>query len=311
MMALGPQGTVFVGSQCAGKVHAVVDRDGDHKADRVVVIASGSLSPMASRCATARSTSRRRAGSCGSTTSSGTSTRRLRRSSSVTACPTRRRPHVEVHRLRTRRPAVHVGRRAVQRLRLAPDGVDHPADEARRLGLEVFAEGVRNTVGSTGIRRRTSCGSPTTGATCSATTCPTTSSTSHRRRACTSASRSAIRETSRSRVRRAARLLDDRAARAEARRARRGDRLHVLHRQHVSRELQERGDHRRARVVEPFDAERLSRHGGAHGRTPRDRLRAVPRRLPAGVGTALAGAGEGRRQRPAGRRAADCRTDRS
>ncbi len=40
-MALGPQGTVFVGSQYAGKVHAVVDSDGDHKADRIVVIASG------------------------------------------------------------------------------------------------------------------------------------------------------------------------------------------------------------------------------------------------------------------------------
>jgi glucose/arabinose dehydrogenase len=40
-MALGPQGTVFVGSQRAGKVHAVIDRDGDHNADRVVLIASG------------------------------------------------------------------------------------------------------------------------------------------------------------------------------------------------------------------------------------------------------------------------------
>jgi glucose/arabinose dehydrogenase len=40
-MVLGPQGTVFVGSQYAGKVHAVVDRDKDNKADRVVVIASG------------------------------------------------------------------------------------------------------------------------------------------------------------------------------------------------------------------------------------------------------------------------------
>lgn len=44
-MALGPRGTVFVGSQGAGKVHAVVDRNGDHKADRVVVIASGLDSP--------------------------------------------------------------------------------------------------------------------------------------------------------------------------------------------------------------------------------------------------------------------------
>jgi glucose/arabinose dehydrogenase len=39
-MALGPRGTVFVGSWI-GKVYAVVDRNGDHKADRVVVIASG------------------------------------------------------------------------------------------------------------------------------------------------------------------------------------------------------------------------------------------------------------------------------
>ena len=40
-MALGPRGTVFVGSMRAGRVHAVVDRDGDHRADRVVLIASG------------------------------------------------------------------------------------------------------------------------------------------------------------------------------------------------------------------------------------------------------------------------------
>lgn len=40
-MALGPRGTIFVGSQYSGKVHAVVDRDGDHKADRVVVLATG------------------------------------------------------------------------------------------------------------------------------------------------------------------------------------------------------------------------------------------------------------------------------
>ena len=40
-MAIGPQGTVFVGSQYVGKVHAVVDSDKDNKADKVVVIASG------------------------------------------------------------------------------------------------------------------------------------------------------------------------------------------------------------------------------------------------------------------------------
>ena len=40
-MALGPRGTLFVGSMRAGKVYAVIDRNGDHKADRVVVIAGG------------------------------------------------------------------------------------------------------------------------------------------------------------------------------------------------------------------------------------------------------------------------------
>ena len=74
-------------------------------------------------------------------------------------------------------------------------------------------------------------------------------------------------------VRRTARVFDDRASRPEARRARGGDRLHVLHRQHVSGQLQERGDHRPAWVVEPIDAERLSRHGGAYGWTSRDGLR--------------------------------------
>jgi glucose/arabinose dehydrogenase len=40
-MALGPQGTVFVGSQYARTVHALVDTNADHKADRVVPIATG------------------------------------------------------------------------------------------------------------------------------------------------------------------------------------------------------------------------------------------------------------------------------
>ena len=44
-MALGPRGTVFVGSMFAGKVYALVDRNGDHKADRMVVIASGLAQP--------------------------------------------------------------------------------------------------------------------------------------------------------------------------------------------------------------------------------------------------------------------------
>jgi glucose/arabinose dehydrogenase len=44
-MALGDKGTLFVGSRNAGRVHAVVDRDGDHKADQVYTMASGLNSP--------------------------------------------------------------------------------------------------------------------------------------------------------------------------------------------------------------------------------------------------------------------------
>ncbi len=38
-MALGDKGTLFVGSRGAGRVHAVLDTDGDHQADRVLLIA--------------------------------------------------------------------------------------------------------------------------------------------------------------------------------------------------------------------------------------------------------------------------------
>ena len=44
-MALGPKGTVFVGSQYSGNVYAVVDRNGDHKADQVITIAKGLQQP--------------------------------------------------------------------------------------------------------------------------------------------------------------------------------------------------------------------------------------------------------------------------
>jgi len=40
-MAAGPAGLVFVGSRAEGKVYAVVDRDGDHRADDVHVLARG------------------------------------------------------------------------------------------------------------------------------------------------------------------------------------------------------------------------------------------------------------------------------
>jgi glucose/arabinose dehydrogenase len=40
-MALGPRGTLFVGTREDGRVYAVVDADGDHRGEKVHVIASG------------------------------------------------------------------------------------------------------------------------------------------------------------------------------------------------------------------------------------------------------------------------------
>jgi glucose/arabinose dehydrogenase len=44
-MALGDKGTLFVGSRTARRVYAVVDRDGDKKGDQVYTIATGLASP--------------------------------------------------------------------------------------------------------------------------------------------------------------------------------------------------------------------------------------------------------------------------
>jgi glucose/arabinose dehydrogenase len=44
-MTIGAKGTLFVGSRSEGKVYAIVDRNGGHKADEVITIASGLNSP--------------------------------------------------------------------------------------------------------------------------------------------------------------------------------------------------------------------------------------------------------------------------
>ena len=44
-MALSPNGTLFVGTREAGKVYAVLDSDNDHKADEIITIASGLQMP--------------------------------------------------------------------------------------------------------------------------------------------------------------------------------------------------------------------------------------------------------------------------
>jgi hypothetical protein len=44
-MTLSPNGTLFVGSRSAGNVYAVLDKDGNGKADEVITIASGLSQP--------------------------------------------------------------------------------------------------------------------------------------------------------------------------------------------------------------------------------------------------------------------------
>ena len=44
-LALGPDGVVFVGSRSQGKVYALIDRNSDHRAEEVVVMARGLNSP--------------------------------------------------------------------------------------------------------------------------------------------------------------------------------------------------------------------------------------------------------------------------
>lgn len=44
-MALSPNGTLFVGSRSPGKAYAVLDENGDHKADKVLTVAQGLNSP--------------------------------------------------------------------------------------------------------------------------------------------------------------------------------------------------------------------------------------------------------------------------
>ncbi len=44
-MVMTPRGTLFVGTRTAGKVHAVLDHDGDNRADEVVTIAEGLFMP--------------------------------------------------------------------------------------------------------------------------------------------------------------------------------------------------------------------------------------------------------------------------
>jgi len=44
-LAVSPGGTIFVGTRHEGKVYAVLDRDRDHKADQVIVVAQGLKKP--------------------------------------------------------------------------------------------------------------------------------------------------------------------------------------------------------------------------------------------------------------------------
>ena len=282
-MVLGPQGTVFVGSQFVGKVHAVVDTDGDHKADRVVVIASGLDQPNGVAM---------RNGALYVATAS-----RLLRFDDIEKhldapptpvtlrddLPNSKAGHTwkfiafgpdDMLYMSVGAPCnVCVSPPMVAAIvRMKPDGS----------GQEVFAEGVRNSVGFDWHPVTHELWFTDNGRDMLGDDVPN----DELNIAPKAGLHFGFPYLSSGRrhgpgVRRTAGVFDNRAARAEARRARGGDWLQVLHRQHVSGQLQERGDHRPAWVVEPIDAKRLSRHGRAYGWTSRDGLRTARGGLPA------------------------------
>ncbi len=312
-MALGPQGTVFVGSQRAGKVHAVVDRDGDHKADRVVVIASGLDQPNGVAM---------RNGALYVATAS-----RLLRFDDIEQHLDAPPAPVVVRQDLPNPRAGHswkfiafgpddllymsVGSTCnvclspplvASIVRMKPDGSD----------LELFADGVRNTVGFAWHPMTRELWFTENGRDMLGDDVPNDELNvawkaglhfgfpyCHQGDVVDPA------------VRRPTRMFDDRATRAETRPARGGAWLHVLHRQHVSGQLQERGHRRASWFVEPNDAKRLSRDGRAHGWTSGDRLRTVRRRVP--VRGRVRRPGEARQPQPPDGRwtCCRCRTDRS
>ena len=86
-MSLGSDGTLFVGTRPSGRVYAPRDEDGDHKAERVITLASGLNNPNGAPSRTATCTSRKSAASCAIATSKQTSTTRRSRRSSTTLSP--------------------------------------------------------------------------------------------------------------------------------------------------------------------------------------------------------------------------------
>jgi glucose/arabinose dehydrogenase len=102
-LARGEKGTIFVGTRRAGNVYAVVDRDGDGRADDKYVLAEGLNMPngVAFRDGALYLAEVHRVARAGG---------RLHRSARRTT------PRVEVHRLWTRRLALRTGGCALQYL---------------------------------------------------------------------------------------------------------------------------------------------------------------------------------------------------
>ena len=165
-MTSGPGGMLFVGTRKAGRVYALVDRDRDFKADRTIVLAEGLRMPN------------------GVAFKDGhlyvAEVHRVIRFDNIADNLAAGAPYTVVN---DRLPADrHHGWKFI---RFGPDRklyvpVGAPCNVCREQdrrfatimrmnvdgrGLEVFAEGVRNSVGLIGTRRPVSCGSPTTAGT--------------------------------------------------------------------------------------------------------------------------------------------------
>ena len=252
-MALAPGGTLFVGTReerGLRRPRGTADAGRRGRDDR----ARASRRPTASPFATARSTSPRSRGSSASTASTARldDPRQARRRSR--RLPERRRTTAgsSSRSARTAGSTFPSARRATSASRKDPVYAAIHRMKPDGSAVELFACGIRNTVGFDWDPRRRSSGSPTTGATGSATTCRPTSSTARRAPGCTSAFRTATAgRHPRSRVRKEAALRGLHAAGDPARPARRRARHALLHGHDVPGRVPQSDLHRRARLLEP------------------------------------------------------------
>ena len=134
-LALGPGGTVFVGTRTAGNVYALVDANRDQKADEVLTLATRTEHAQRRRRPRRVALRGRELPHPPVRQYRGVPPQAAGASRGQRVLPRRHASRLEVHRVRARRPALRPGGRALQRVRARRPALclDH-AHEAGRHG---------------------------------------------------------------------------------------------------------------------------------------------------------------------------------